>query len=181
MTDVNGGMKAYAEALFSLTEELGVTEAVLGDVNSLIEVIASQPDYLKILDSPALTREERLGMIDRSLKSLNRDLVSMTKLLIEKRLTYALPRALEEYVRIYESSRGIERVEVISARPLTFAQCEKLKAKLEGITKKQIIVNNTLDPSLLGGMKLRYMGIQLDGSIKTKLDNFEKSLGELVI
>ena len=30
-------------------------------------------------------------------------------------------------------------------------------------------------------MKLRYLGIQIDGSIKTKLDNFEKSLKDLVI
>ena len=88
---------------------------------------------------------------------------------------------LDAFEKAYEISRGIERVEVISAVPLTVAQNERLKAKLEGITKKQIIINNTHDPSLLGGMKLRYMGVQLDGSVKSKLDAFEKSLGELVI
>ena len=181
MTDVNGGMKAYGEALFSLTEELGATERVLDDVKTLSEVIEKSPEYLGMLDSPALSREERLGLIDRSFSSLDKNLVNMAKLLCEKRLCYALPKALDTFVSIYETSRGIERVEVISALPLSPAQCARLKAKLEGITKKQIIISNTHDPSLLGGMKLRYMGIQLDGSVKSKLDSFEKRLSELVI
>ena len=88
---------------------------------------------------------------------------------------------IDAFVEAYEKSRGIERVEVISAIPLTEAQKMRLCEKLEGITKKQIIINNTHDPSLLGGMKLRYMGQELDGSIKTKLDGFEKRLSELVI
>ena len=181
MTDVNGGMKAYGEALFLLTEELGTTERVLDDVKTLSTVTKKSPEYLDMLDSPALTREERLGLIDKSFSSLDRNLVNTAKILCEKRLSYALPRMLEAYVDIYETSRGIERVEVISAVPLTKAQTDKLKAKLEGITKKQIIISNTHDPSLLGGMKLRYMGIQLDGSVKSKLDGFEKRLSELVI
>ena len=70
---------------------------------------------------------------------------------------------------------------MISAVPLTEDQLTRLTAKLEGITGKQIIINNIHDPSLLGGMKLRYMGVQLDGSVKTKLDSFEKSISERVI
>ena len=181
MTDVTSGMKAYGEALFSLTEERHETDAVLRDVETLKAVIKGSPEYLKLLDSPALSREERIGLIDKSLSSLNKNLVNTIKLLAEKRLAHALPKMLDHYVRAYEISRGIEHVEVVSAVPLTDMQKAKLKAKLEGITKKQIIISYTHDPSLLGGMKLRYMGIQLDGSVKSKLDGFAKSLTELVI
>ena len=181
MAEVNSGIKAYADALFSLTEELGQTENVLLDIKTVKAVLGSSREYLTLLDSPALSREERLGLIDRSFGTLNKNLVNTAKLLSEKRMAYALPKVLESYIRAYEISRGIEHVEVISAVPLSASQCARLKAKLEGITKKQIIISNTHDPSLLGGMKMRYMGIQLDGSIKTKLDVFEKGLSELVI
>ena len=181
MADVTSGIRAYGEALFSLAEELGETEAVKRDAELLASVIASSPEYLKVLDSPALSREERLGLIDGSFSSLNKSLVNTAKLLTERRLAHALPKVIDAFVSTYEKSRGIERVEVISAIPLTDAQKSRLKEKLEGITKKQIIINNTHDPSLLGGMKLRYMGKELDGSIKSKLDGFEKSLSELVI
>ena len=181
MADVTSGIKAYGDALFSLAEELGNTEEVKRDTEILRSVIQASPDYLKMLDSPALSREERLSLIDGSLSSLNKSLVNTAKLLTEKRLAHTLPKVLDAFEKAYETSRGIERVEVISAVPLTENQLTRLVAKLEGITKKQIIINNIHDPSLLGGMKLRYMGVQLDGSVKTKLDNFEKSLSELVI
>ena len=181
MADVTSGILAYGEALFSLAEELGETEQVKSDIQTLLSVIDASPEYLKMLDSPALSREERLALIDGSLASLNRSLVNTAKLLTERRLAHTVPKVLEHFVKAYERSRGIERVEVISAIPLSESQTAKLKAKLEGITKKQIIISNTHDPALLGGMKLRYMGLELDGSIKTKLDGFEKSLSELVI
>ena len=181
MADVNSSIKAYSEALFSLTEELHETETVLQDAQDLLKILNDNQEYLKMLDSPALSRDERLALIDKSLSSLNKNLVNLTKLLAEKRLSHTLPNILEQYVKEYEISRGIEHVEVISAVALTEAQRTRLKIKLEGMTGKQIIISYTHDPSLLGGMKLRYMGIQLDGSVKSKLDGFSKSLAELVI
>ena len=44
-----------------------------------------------------------------------------------------------------------------------------------------IIIENKVDPSILGGMKLRYMGIQRDGSVKASLESFAAALGETVI
>ena len=181
MSDLISGIKAYGEALFSLAEELRETEAVLRDVETLEAVIKASPEYLGVLDSPALAREERLSLIDGSFSSLNKNLVNLTKLLAEKRLCHTLPKVLEHFRATYEVSRGIERVEVVSAVVLNDAQRAKLKAKLEGMTGKQIIISYTHDSSLLGGMKLRYMGIQLDGTVKSKLDGFAKRLSELVI
>ena len=78
-------------------------------------------------------------------------------------------------------ARGIIRAEAISAIPLTEEQRKKLAEKLARITGKQIVIENKVDPSLLGGIKLRYMGIQRDGSVKARLDGFARTLGEAVI
>ena len=61
MADVTSGILAYGEALFSLAEELGETEQVKSDIQTLLAVIDASPEYLKMLDSPALSREERLA------------------------------------------------------------------------------------------------------------------------
>lgn len=180
MTNVQNAA-AYGEALFMLTEEVGSTESARDDVQAVLNLIGENPSYLSLIDSPALPREERLGLIDEAFGSLDKNLVNLIKILVEKRLGHILGNTLDAYLVLYDKSRGIERVEAISAVPLTEAQIERLKAKLESITGKQIIVRNTHDPELLGGMKLRYLGIQLDGTVKTKLDNFEKRLSELVI
>ena len=181
MADLNNSAKAYGDALFMLAEELSITDEIKRDADTVCALIEANPSYTSLLDSPALSCDERLKLIDGSLGSLDKNLVNLIKILAEKRLTHILGKALGFFREAYDRSRGIERVTVISAVPMTDAQIGRLKAKLEAITKKQIIVKNTCDPSLLGGMKLRYQGLQLDGTVKTKLDGFAKRLSELVI
>ena len=105
----------------------------------------------------------------------------MVKILVERRLLYLINKIYDAYISAYDISRGIERVEAISSIPLTNSQIEKLQNKLAKLTGKKIIIATTVDPSILGGMKLRYMGKQIDGSLKTKLDKFEQGLKDIVI
>jgi F0F1-type ATP synthase delta subunit len=48
-------------------------------------------------------------------------------------------------------------------------------------TGKKVILKNKIDKATLGGVILRYGGVQLDGSVKTRLDKFEEALTETVI
>lgn len=181
MAYTSSNAKSFGDALFSLAEELEQTEEIKADLYTVTRVLEENPNYFKLLDTPALPREERTGLINEAFGALNTNLVSLLKILADQREAYlirAISRAFEED---YDRSRGIERVEAISAVPITSAQAEKLVSKLENVTGKKIIIKNTVDPSILGGMKLRYMGKQIDGSLKTKLDNLEASLKELVI
>ncbi len=181
MSDLSRNTKAYGDALFMLAEELSETEKILSEVGILEQLIKENPQYPSLLDSPALSNTERLGLINDAFGSFSRPLLNTVRLLCEKRLCRSLAGVLSSFRRAYELSYGIERVEVISAVPLTSVQTARLREKLEKITQKQIIISNTHDPSILAGMKIRYMGVQLDSSLKTKLERFEKSLGELVI
>ena len=64
---------------------------------------------------------------------------------------------------------------------MTPRQMEAMRAKLSRMTGKTVIVRNTVDPSVLGGVVLRYAGKQFDGSVKARLDALEKSLKEIVL
>ena len=171
----------YGRALFLLTEEVGSTERVREDVLVLIAAVKENPDIVKLLDTPAVSKAERLSVIDAITVSLDKDLTSLVKILAEGRNAHLLVKVLEAYLAVYDEARGIERVEIISARPITEEQSMRLKARLEAKTGKTVIVKNTVDPSILGGVKLRYMGIQLDGSLRTRLDSFERALTETVV
>ena len=181
MSNIDHNAKSYGDALFMLAEELGHTEQVKADLTVVCATVKQNPDYLKLLDTPAIPCEERVALVEGAFGKLNRNLVNLIKILCEKRCAYLINKIEIAFSAAYDQSRGIERVEAISTIPLTDAQIAKLRAKLMRLTGKQIIVNNTIDPTILGGMKLRYLGVQIDGSIKTKLDAFEKSLKDLVI
>ena len=177
----NGGAIEFGKALFLLTEEAGTTERVYGEVLSLGEVITAEPEYLKLLDTPALTTDERIALVDEAFSSVDGHLLNAIKLLVERRMAHALCRFFSSYVDEYMEARGIIRAEAVTAVALTESESESLKARLESITGKRVIIQNRIDESILGGIKLRYMGIQRDGSLKGRLDEVRERLAKATI
>lgn len=177
MTD----MKEYAKALFLLTEEEGVTESALAELVTVKALLAKHPSYRNLLDTPALPRGERLALIDEAFATVSEYVRNLLKILCERHIVYAVPRLVSDFSALYDEARGIERAEAISAIAMTQEQMTALKTRLEAITGKTVILTNTVDPSVIGGVKLRYGGLQLDGSIKTRLESFERALHSVVI
>ncbi len=181
MNDTNKLASNFGNALFMLAIENGTLERVRSDIEEAALASAREPKYLPLIDSPALPLADRLSLIDKAFSGVSSEVKNTLKLLSEKRLAYILPKVKDAFMKEYDSYKGIERVTAITAVPLTMEQIERLKAKLQRVTGKQIIIENSIDPGLLGGMKLRYLGRQLDGSIRSRLDAFEKSLTELSV
>lgn len=171
----------YGRALFLITEEDGVSDSTLADVKAAEQALRQNPDYSKLLDSPALSKDERISLAGEAFGKLDFRLVNLIKILTEKRCVRLLPKVAESYYNLYDDSRGILRVEAISAMALTEEQKSRLVAKLTRTLGKKIVLKNSVDATILGGMKLRYSGTQLDGSIKTRLDKFEAALKNTVI
>ena len=67
-------------------------------------------------------------------------------------------------------------MEAVSAVPLTEAQREALRDKLSAKLGKTILLENRIDPSVLGGVKLRYQGRELDGTAAGRLSSLRRAL-----
>ena len=175
------GAYEYARALFMISEEEHSSDKMRADVEIARDAFLANPDYASLLDTPALQKDERLRLIDEAFSSLNPSLVNLIKILSEMRLSYIFPKLADEYSALYDESRGILRAEAVTATALTERERDALTKKLSATTGKTVIITNTVDPSILGGVKLRYSGIQLDGSVKSRLDKFESALKSTVV
>ena len=173
--------KEYGKALFMLTEECGTTEKVAEDVKVARSAFIENPDFIKLLDTPALSADERVAIADKAFVSLDENLLNLIKILTENHITSAFVKAADEYLSLYDDSRGILRVEAISAVALTNEQMQALSKKLKATLAKSVIITNVVDKSILGGMKLRYGDRQIDGSIRTRLDKFEEALKNTIV
>ena len=68
----------------------------------------------------------------------------------------------------------------VTAIPLDEAQMEKLKNKMAGVTGKQIVLKNQVDPSVLGGVLVRVENKQIDDTIKNRLNELTTRLGQII-
>ena len=181
MSDVYSIAREYGGALFMLTEEVGSTERVREEAGCLLKLLCENPEYIKMLDTPALSPDERIALVDEAFRGFDEHLLNLVKMLAKRRMAYSIDRTLRVYEEMYMHTRGIDRAEVISAIALDNSEITALAEKLGRITGKEIIIDNKVDPSILGGIKLRYMGIQRDGSVKARLESFAKAIGETVV
>lgn len=171
----------YGKALFLLAEETGREARISDDIETVKSLLKEMPEYINLLDTPALSKEEKLGLIDKAFAFTDSYLLNFLKILCENHSVYIFERAAASYMACYDEARGIERAEAITAVPLTQEQKDRIILKLEQSTGKKIILKNTVTPEIIGGIKIRYSGKQLDGSIRTRLDNLEKSLKSVII
>ena len=175
------GAHEFALALFSLSEELRITESVLSDLKDSKRALLDNPEYIKLCDTPSIAKSEKLSLIDRAFSPVDETVRNLLMILSEKHSVYIFPEIVKEFIALYNESRNICEAEAISAVALSAEELSAIEKKLMQMTGKSIIMKNTIDPAVLGGIKLRYMGKQLDGTLRARLSAIENSLKNTIL
>ncbi len=168
--------KEYGDALYSLAAEENCPDQVLEGLSLAVTAFRENPGYLTLVQNPALPKAERLGLLDEAFSGVHPYVMNILKLLCEHSALSLAAGALEQFKVLFYQERGILPVEAISAVPLTAEQQGALRDKLAAKTGKTILLETKLDPSLLGGVKLRYEGKELDGTTAGKLSALRRVL-----
>ena len=167
----------YGQGLYTLAMEEGLEGQILEELAVLEAAFGENPEFLKLLASHNIPLQERLSLLDESFRGkVHSYVLNFLKLLTEKSHIRSFPECYKAYREQYNSDKGILEVQVFTALPLNDAQKVRLTDKLTAITGKEIALLCKIDPSLLGGVRLRYDGCQVDGTIQGRLDEMSKTL-----
>lgn len=166
--------------------ELALSEGLSGEILEEMKVIRrlfqENPDYVHLLSESSIPGNERIDLIETAFgKQAERYLVNFIKLLCEKNLLREFGGCCDEYLRRYNQDNGIAEATATSAVPLTEAQAEALKQKLEKLSGKKISLSLKTNPSLLGGVRVELEGKELDGTVKGRLDGLSRKLDSLTL
>lgn len=171
----------YSKALYELAQEEGRQEAILEQMRTVRALFQQEPDYVTLLDTPALSKEQRIGLLDASFQSLDPYLLNFLKILCEKHGIRQYAACADGYEAYYDKAHDILRATAITAAPMTQMQTDALKRKLEHMTKKTVVLRNVIDPDVLGGVTLRFGGLQFDGSLQSRLDELRQALKSAIV
>ncbi len=172
---------AYGKALFDAALETGELEEIRSDLETVRGVIEQQPRCVALFDTPALSRYEKQGVADAAFGGLRPLTLNFIKLLGDKSIFFLFSRAADAYFELYDQHFNIGRAEAVTARPMTEQQMASLSSTLEKLLGKRIILQNTVDPALLGGVRVTCSGKMLDGSLRRRLSDLDKGLKNTVI
>lgn len=167
----------YGGALYDLAAEEGIAAEILSQLQVLEESFSREPAFLQLLSAPNITKEERCDVVDKSLRGkVHAYVLNFLKILTERGYAKHFAACRKAYEQRYNADNGILPVEAVTAVPLTEAQTEKLTQKLQTITGKTVKLQNTVEANCLGGVRLRYDGMQVDGTVLGRLD----AIGDLL-
>jgi F-type H+-transporting ATPase subunit delta len=162
--------KEYAEALFALACEEGKETEFLTALEEIGKIFEDQPDYAELLSSPGIPLGERLSAAEAVLDGLVPEYVSSwTQLLCEKGRIGYFSECVKEYRALLSAKNAVITAKVSSAVPLTEEEAKALKQKLEKISGQTVLLDCTVDPSLLGGVTVEMNGRVMDGSLRHRL------------
>lgn len=181
--DNSGGIQAslagrYATALFELARDQKQLETVGASLAGLRQAMSESEDFRALVQSPIVTREEASRAISASAASLRLDPITTNFLgvLAQNRRLGQLENIIRAFNMLAANHRGETTAEVKSAHPLTDDQVAALKANLKNRLGRDITVDLTVDPTILGGLVVKVGSQMIDGSIRTKLNTLAMAM-----
>ena len=170
---------AYGKALYELAVEEGKSEQIAAELR-LIDSAVEQ-GYVNLMDSPAVSKEEKCGLLRSAFGKADQLLQNFLFILCEKRAFYRFSACVAAYFSAKDEAENILRATAITALPMEQRQIDALRRKLSELTGKQVILETQIDADLIGGIRLRYEGVQLDGSLRSRLDTLRRSLADAIV
>ena len=179
MTEVGN---VYGESLYELAKEESLSSQIGQQLAALREGFRQEPDFIRLLSSPNLTKAERCSVLDDSFRDkVHPYVLNFLKILTEKGYIRHFSDCCSAYANLYNEDNGILKVTAVTAVALSPAQTEKLTGKLSRITGKTIALHNRIDPAVLGGVRLDYDGQRLDDTVSHRLDAVRDLLNKTVL
>jgi F-type H+-transporting ATPase subunit delta len=181
--DISGGIQAglagrYATALFELARDGRQIETVGQSLASLRRALTDSAELRELTTSPLIGREEATRAILATAGTLGLDPVTSNFLgvLGRNRRLSALPQIIRAYNMLAAAHRGETTAEVTSAHPLSDDQVQALRQNLRARLGRDVAVDLTVNPEILGGLVVKIGSQMIDGSIRTKLNTLAQAM-----
>ncbi len=177
----SGVAERYASSLFELALEAGVVEAVGADLDRFQALLDDSDDLKRLVVSPVFSAEDQSKAISAIAEKagISGLAANFLKVVANNRRLFAVPGMIASYRTTAAAHRGEIVAEVTSAHALDEAQETELKAALKSVTGKDVTIDLTVDPSLLGGLIVKVGSRQIDTSLRTKLSTLKLALKEV--
>ena len=179
----SGGIQAslsgrYATALFGLARDEKAIDAVSASLQTLKSALADSEDLRRLTSSPIVSRAEAARAIAAAAGAMGLDPLTTKFLgvLAQNRRLGQLGAVIRAYGQLAAAHRGETTAEVTSAHPLSATQVKALKAKLKTQLARDVAVDLTVDPSILGGLIVKIGSRQIDSSIHSKLNTLASAM-----
>jgi F-type H+-transporting ATPase subunit delta len=168
--------RPYAKAAFACAREGGRLAEWSRWLQTARGVVESD-EFQKLERSPGVSTEQLealiAGICGADLDAQGRALL---RLLTENGRLDFLPEIATQFKALEAEAQNVADVEIVSATTLGDEQKARLAAALRTRLRRDVRLQCSVDPGLIGGAVVRSGDLLIDGSLKGKLERLETEL-----
>jgi len=167
----------YALALFQTAKQHEVMALVEEDLREVKKAFIENPELQELIDSPNLTSENKREIVTQLFGQANVFVVNTLLLMGERKRLNEVVGLVDAYIRLANEEQGIADAKVYSVRPLSDEERTSVSSVFSKKVGKQALrIENIIDPSLIGGMRIQIGNQIYDSSISSKLERLQRQL-----
>jgi F-type H+-transporting ATPase subunit delta len=168
--------RPYAEAVFKLARETGAFER-WSQTLALLETVVRDKEVARYSSDPNVSAAQvealLLGICGAQLDGAGRNFVQT---LVHNDRLAVLPEIRSLYEQLRLEQEGVLEVEIQSAFALDDAQAGQIVATLEARHNRKVRARVSVDPALVGGVRILVGDRVLDATVRGKLDAMAAAL-----
>jgi F-type H+-transporting ATPase subunit delta len=177
---VSGMAGRYATALFELALETKSIDEVHADLQAFETLLASSPDLMRLVRSPVYGADEQARALDAVLDKAGISGIARNflRVVTANRRLFAVMQIIRGYKARVAKHKGEVTAQVTVAQQLNDARLDEIRAALREVTGKDVQMDVEVDPSIIGGLKVKLGSRMVDASLRTKLNSIRIAMKE---
>ncbi len=166
----------YAKSLIDLSVELKQVDDVHDDIILLNAICNKSREFVLMLKSPIISADKKNKIIDAVAEDkISKITQTFIKLLCSKNRESALPEIISSFIEQYNKLKGIHKVKLTTATPVTDTIKNSFIQKIEATgSLKNIELETEVNEKIIGGFVLEMEGKLIDSSILRDLNDVKK-------
>jgi F-type H+-transporting ATPase subunit delta len=168
--------EVYARALFEAAQEDGVLDRVHEELGQFADALDEDRNLQVFLFSPYFSSEEKKQGVRRIVTDADERLLNFLELLAERHRMPVLFRIRRLVDDLWAEENKLLPVTVTSATELDRGLIDDIGKRIEEQTGRQVELSSTVDPDVLGGLRVRVGNMVLDATVRNRLEQLRKQV-----
>ncbi|MCO4761420.1 MAG: F0F1 ATP synthase subunit delta [Myxococcales bacterium] len=170
--------RRYAQAMVELADADGSHAALRKTFGALTSALLSVPESIALLSDPTVAKSARAKMLSEIMGQLqiSGPIANLAKLMLDKGRFAVLADVHASFEEMLDARTGRVTAEVTSAVPLDAAAQDKLVSTLAKRLGKEVVIETSTDPALIGGLVIKVGNTIYDASVKNQLGRLREQL-----
>ena len=170
--------RTYARALFEAAKEQGRIDEVRAELDSFLQAVDEVPELRAVIRNPELDPLEKSAALQAVLAEADELVRNFIRVVTEKGRAPMLDEIVREYELFVAADEKILSVQLTTAYELSDDEAAAIVKQIEDASGRRVEAARSVDPQLIGGLVLKAGSLEVDSSVRGRLDRLRRELAQ---